>query len=396
VEVPDQFWECVTMDLITQLPLTSTGFDAIAVFVDKLSKMTHIEPCKTNIDAVEFAHLLVRAVIRLHGVPRKIISDRGSIFMGTFLNEVALRWGFRLASSTAFHPQTDGQTERMNRVVEDMIRHYVGPYHDDWDHYLPMVEFAINNAWQRSIENTPFHAVYGCHPHTPTTLRVREVLPKRVPVAQKFLQTYSDRTAHAKACMLAAQDRQKAYADKSRRAVKYSLDEYVWLSSKNVHFKRGGPVKFMPKFIGPFKIIDVIGPRDPDTGHVQMISAVKLKLPENYRLHPVFHVSLLKPFEWDGVSIVEPSPVEVDTDGTPIFEAEAIVLEESVKDRKGQVTKKFLVRWTGFSPAHDTWIKAADILHPDLLSTWEKKQAMRPLPNASRTRGRARSKRGGV
>ena len=373
-EIPDRFWECVTMDLITQLPQTKTGYDAIAVFVDKLSKMTHIEPCSTTIDAPEFADLLLRTVFRHHGLPRSIISDRDARFTGHFLTTLAERLEFRQRLSTAFHPQTDGQTERMNRVVEDMIRHYVGPYHDDWDTKLALVEFAINNSWQASIEDTPFHAVYGEHPHTPTSLSIRDKAPSRAPASQQWLEEYAERTARARKCIAAAQDRQKAYADRARRAVKYSHGQFVWLSAKHVHFKAGGPIKFMPKYIGPFKIIEEIGPRDPETGAVKLVTACRLELPANYRLHPVFHVSLLKPHVSDGAPVPGPAPIEIDTDGTPVFVAEALIAERIGRGKETQ----FLVRWQGYSPAHDTWERESDILDPDLITAWRK----RPTPVA--------------
>ena len=115
----------------------------------------------------------------------------------------------------AFHPQTDGQTERMNHTLEDMLRHYVNPNQNDWDTYLTVVEFAINNAWQASVQNTPFFLNYGQHPFTPLTLQVES----HVPGAQKYLQDRTEVIQHAKTCLKAAQDRQKTYADTTRRDV---------------------------------------------------------------------------------------------------------------------------------------------------------------------------------
>ena len=391
-EVPEKFWDCVTMDLITQLPQTLTGYDAIAVFVDKLSKMVHIEPCKTEIDAPEFASLFIKTVFRHHGLPKSIISDRDSRFTGHFLTTVADKLGFRQRLSTAFHPQTDGQTERMNRVVEDMIRHYVGPYHDDWDNFLALVEFAINNSWQASIDNTPFHAMYGQHPHTPLSLQVGTEGPSRVPAAQEWLQEFSERIEHAKKCVLAAQDRQKKYADRSRRAVKYSQGQFVWLNSKHVHFKQGGPIKFMPKFIGPFKVLEVIGPRDPETQEVTTVTACKLDLPPTYRMHPVFHVSKLKEHKHDGVSPIQgPAPLEIDTDGTPVFEAEAI-LKEKVTGKINPTTW-YLVHWTGYSPVHDSWVRESDMMAPELISSWQNRPTRPARPAKIRPRSAAAASR---
>jgi len=173
VEIPNQFWECVTTDLITQLPPTSSGYDAVVVFVDKLSKMVKVEPCHSDIDATTFAKLFHKVVIRSHGWPRKLLSDRDVRFTGHFWTEVTKSLGIHQALSTSFHPETDGQTEIANRVLEDALRSYTNPYHDDWDEYLYQVEFAMNNSYHETIKMTPFYAIYGEHPFTPLTLTTR-------------------------------------------------------------------------------------------------------------------------------------------------------------------------------------------------------------------------------
>ena len=149
------------MDLITQLPKTTTGYDAIAVFVDRLTKMAHFSPIHTSIGAKALADMFFKDVVKLHGVPEVVISDRGAQFASTFWKEVFDRFGTNVRMSTAFHPQTDRQTERMNRILEDMMRHYVSPYHDDWDYYLPSCEFAVNDSYQESIRTTPFMLNYA-------------------------------------------------------------------------------------------------------------------------------------------------------------------------------------------------------------------------------------------
>jgi hypothetical protein len=218
LEIPDRNWECVSMDLITQLPVSTAGKDAIVVFVDKLSKMVRLAATTTTVNAEGFAHLFIDNVFRSHGFPKKIVSDRDARFTGNFLTEVTKQLKIQQAFSTSFHPQTDGQTERMNRTLEDMLRHYVNPYQNDWDEYLTVVEFAINNSWQTSIQNTPFYMNYGQHPFTPLSLQVDAVV--RVPKAQAFIQNHQEIVHHAKVCLQGAQDRQKAYADRARRDVK--------------------------------------------------------------------------------------------------------------------------------------------------------------------------------
>jgi hypothetical protein len=327
-EIPEEFWDCISCDLITQLPQTKTGYDAIAVFVDGLSKMTHIVPCTTTINAERFAELYINNVVKHHGVPKKIISDRDTRFTGHFLKELMKMMGTRQAFSTAFHPQTDGQTERMNRVIEDMIRHYVGPYHDDWDVHLALIEFAINNSWQESIQSTPFRAHYGYDPRTPLA---REISAKS-PAAQSFWDTHTERRDHCIKCIKAAQDRQKRYYDKSRRDVSFILGQEVLLSTRNVKFKATGKPKFLPRYIGPYTIIEVIGPRNTK-GEVTTVTACKLDLPKAMKIHPVFHVSLLKPYKSDGKSH-STGPLVYDSDGSPLWEAELIIKERSARGRR--------------------------------------------------------------
>ena len=378
-EIPEKFWETVTMDFITQLPETRCGNDAILVFVDKLSKMTKIIPCTTSITAVGTAKLFVEHVIKDHGLPIKIISDRDPRFTSLFWQAICDALKIRTAMSTAFHPQTDGQTERMNRVIEDALRHFVNPLCDDWDEYLAAIQFAINNSWNSSIENTPFHAVYGQHPHTPLTLSVRT----NVPTAQQWLQKFSDRTAEAKASLRKAQNRQKSYADRSRRAVKYSLDDYVWLSTKNIRFSQVPSSKFLPRYLGPFRIIKLVGPRDPDTQEIREVTACKLELPPTFRIHPVFHVCLLKPYVPDGRPIHRP-PTEVDMDGVPTYVAEAIVGEKLTKEKdRDEMVRYFKVHWKGYTPESDSWEPESYILGPELIPRWrETHPGPLPLPLA--------------
>ena len=389
LEIPDRFWQCVSLDFIVGLPRTSRGNDAILVFVDKLSKMTHFEACSTEITATQTAELFRHAVWKHHGFPEKIVSDRDTKFTGHFMKSLCAQLGIRMAMSTSFHPQTDGQTERMNRVLEDTLRNYVAPQQNNWDQFLDMAEFAINNSWQVSIKNTPFYAVYGQHPHTPTSLAVQT---GKVPTAQQWLTTHEERTLYAKACLKSAQDRQKHYADEKRKAVHYAIGQHAWLSTKKMIFKCGGSPKFLPRFTGPFRISGVQGPRDPETQEISEVTAVRLELPKGCKVHPVVHVSRLKPYKDNGQPIHAPE-LEFDQDGIPTFEADSIVGEKVSKIRKKDV-RFFLVRWTGYGPEHDTWEEEKDILGPNLIPTWRIKvpgptQAIVTLKNSA---GRAKRK----
>jgi transposase InsO family protein len=143
-------WQVVSMDFITDLPKTTLGHDAVCVFVDKLTKMVHITPTTSSSDASELAQLFLREVCRHHGFPQQILHDRGQQFMSQFFAKLCQGWGIQWLPSSAYHPQTDGQTERVNRILEDTLRHFTNAEHTNWDALLPMVEFAINNAQHTS------------------------------------------------------------------------------------------------------------------------------------------------------------------------------------------------------------------------------------------------------
>ena len=384
VEIPSNFWECVTTDLITKLPPTQKGYDAIAVFVCKLSKMVIAEPCQSDINAEEFAQLFLRSVYRHHGLPKKLISDRDARFTGKFLRVVADALDIRQAFSTSFHPQTDGQTERTNRTLEEVLRHYTSPYQDDWDEHLYLAEFAINSAHNFTTGQSPFFAIYGRHPETAITLEVKAKLQNTVPRGEAVVTQLCDRISHAKLCLEKAQARMKAYADQSRREVAYAVGQEVLLSTKNLKFKAAGSPKFAPRFVGPFKIISLVGKYSQENPkELEVVTAVKLELPPLMRIHPVFHVSLIKPYH-PGTGPVPVQPLAFDHDGAPLWEVEAILSERShtPSKRKGRgqpkVRHEYLVKWKNFGPEHDSWEPESNVKH--LQSFTDFKARIKPVP----------------
>ena len=365
VEIPDSPWECVTMDFITCLPETQRGHNALMVFVDKLTKMVHLAPCNLNITAKQAAEAYRDHVFKYHGLARKIITDRDSRFTGSFMDALADALGIKQALSTAFHPQTDGQTEIMNQIVEDTLRHYVSPTLLDWDEWLTPVEFAINNSYQESIKNTPFRMNSGQDPHLPGLAEV----PQRYPHARWWLEANQHMIQRARHFLKAAQDRQKHYADLKRRPVQYELGEWVWLSTKNVKFKVDGTKKLLPKYIGPFQITQFVG---EDVPNDRPAPAVKLDLPRSCRIHKVFHVSLLKPYRSRPGVLPQRPEIEVDADGVPIYEVDRIVGEKLVPRRNGPPHRYFLIRWKGYSELDDTWQPVEDLNCPQLIRTWRR------------------------
>ena len=151
------------MDFITDHP-TSEGYDTVLVVIDRLTKMSHFIPCKKSLDARQFATLFLKEIVRLHGIPRDVITDRGSLFTSDLWKKTTEKLGIERRLSTAFHPQTDGQTERTNGILDQYLRVYVNYQQDNWNELLPMAEFAYNNSYQETIKTTPFYANYGINP----------------------------------------------------------------------------------------------------------------------------------------------------------------------------------------------------------------------------------------
>lgn len=342
--IPEANWDSVSLDLITKLPTTLAGHDAIVVFVDRLSKMTHFAPTHSDVDAEELAEIFLQYVFRHHGLPINLVSDRGSVFTGRFWKELFSRLQTKLHFSTAYHPQTDGQTERMNRLLEETLRHYIGPLQDDWDKHLPLIEFAINNSQSGSTGATPFELNYGRRPRVPGDL----ALPSsNVPAAQNFSDAMRQRMAHAKKCLRAAQDRQRVATDSCRRDSKFDVGDDVLLSTKNIKLRIPGAAKLMPRYIGPFKIQRRIG-----------AVAYELALPPGYKIHNVFHVSLLK--AWKPGQAYNPPPAILEDNGDTYWSVESLLLH---RDRKcGRKTlREFLVKWEGYGPEHNSWEPEANL-----------------------------------
>ena len=172
---PGKRWETVSLHLITQLPVTRSGHDAIIVMVDKFSKMVHYAATTTKCTTEQVARIFLDTVVRLHGIPKYIISDRDPRFTSSFWQQLWKLHRTQLKMSTAYHPQTDGQTERANRTLEDILRHYVSNKQDDWDEHLTAAEIAVNNSVQASTGFTPYFLNCGEHPWFPAQVSLDSV-----------------------------------------------------------------------------------------------------------------------------------------------------------------------------------------------------------------------------
>ncbi|KAL3701254.1 hypothetical protein R1sor_019276 [Riccia sorocarpa] len=356
--IPSKRWEHVSMDLVCELPMTKTGFDSIVVFVDKLSKMIHLCPTRKDVSAPELAQLYLRTVVRHHGLSQVIITDRGTQFTSLFWRTLFGLFKTKLAFSTAYHPQTDGQTERENRTIEDMLRAFTMEGQESWDNLLPLVEFAYNNSTNSSTSVSPFFLMYGEHPLTPAALLGRSSLTPittKVEAVNEFVNRIQEGVARAKTKLQIAQNRQKQYADLHRRHEEFEVGEKVWLSTTNL--KLIGCRKLNPRFIGPFTIKRRIG-----------TVAYELDLPSTMRIHPVFHVSLLRryvsrPPELGAANDARPPPDLIE--GEEEFEVERI-LQKRTRGLRGQRVE-YLVQWKGYPLYEATWEPVANLSNSPLL-----------------------------
>ena len=343
IAVPEKRWDVVTMDLIGPLPKTRNGFDAIFVCVDKLSKMVHYIPTTTTATAPVLAKLFMHEVVRLHGMPSTIISDRDARFTSQFWRELWQRMGTKLAMSTAYHPQTDGQTERANRTLEEILRATVNAKQNDWDEFLTTAEIAYNNSVNASTGETPFMLNSGQHPRLPLSDFVMGDCKNDAAIT--MLQSIHNGVELAKNNLLKAQQKQKKHADKHRRDVRFSVGDKVLLSMANLN-NTLHPTKLAPKFIGPFPITRTVGE-----------VAYELQLPDSMAAyHPVFHVSRLRAFRDGGETF--PDRVQRPTPPPPVLLGngeQAWEIERIVNHRKRGTGNQYLVKWKSYPDYENTW-----------------------------------------
>jgi hypothetical protein len=372
-DIPDYPWQTISMDFICGLPQTLKGEDTIAVFVDKLTKMVHLCPCiNKGFGAEQLVDMFMREVFRHHGVPRKIISDRDPKIVSAFWREVIARIGSKCNISTSYHPQTDGQTEVFNKVLEEMLRNFVSPTMTNWAELLPACEFAINDHIHSGTQYTPFYLNYGRHPVKPIDLMIRtlggeedsatesdhrlESDPIQRKKGKKRFDELHQALQRARGLLLTARAAMEEAENRRRRDLVFTEGDKVWLSSRNFTWKSGSR-KLCPRWIGPYEITEVMGPL-----------TYRLKLPTEWQLHDVFHVSLLKPFT-QAANYQAPAPVKV-VDGEPVWE-----VEEILKYRQNlNHTLDFLIHWKGFGPEWQSWQPEHFISKPALARYWHRLQ----------------------
>ncbi|MCH86958.1 hypothetical protein A2U01_0007822, partial [Trifolium medium] len=345
--VPNAIWEDLSLDFITGLP-KSKGFEAILVVVDRLSKYGHFILLKHPYTAKSVAELFVKEIVRLHGIPSSIISDRDPLFVSHFWMELFKLQGTKLKMSSAYHPETDGQTEVLNRCLETYLRCFASDQPKTWSHWISWAEFSYNTTFHISIGKTPFEVVYGRHP--PNLLRFLSNETKVAAVAVE-LSERDEALNQLKVHLLRAQEQMKHQADKKRRQVTFEVGEWVFLKLRphrqNSVVKRIYQ-KLAARFYGPFQVMEKLGE-----------VAYRLKLPDYSKIHPVFHVSLLKKAVGDyQVQGDLPKELEV-TDAEDVYPDQ--VLGSRVDMRGGVSVPQSLIKWKNRSIDDVTWEDTAFI-----------------------------------
>ncbi|KAJ9538049.1 hypothetical protein OSB04_030782 [Centaurea solstitialis] len=351
LEIPEWKWEHVTMDFVTKLPRTLRGHDTIWVIVDRVTKSAHFLEMRETLPMDKLAKLYINEVVRRHGVPLSIVSDRDSRFTSQFWNGLQEGLGTKLKLSTAYHPQTDGQSERTIQTLEDMLRSCVIDFSGNWDTHLPLVEFAYNNSYHSSIGMAPFKALYGRKCRTPTYCL--EAGEKQF-VGPEIIQEKADKVKGIRERLKAAQARQKSYVDKKLRPIDFQVGERVMLKVSPwkgiIRFGKQG--KLSPRFLGPFTILEKVG-----------LQAYWLELPpEMDGIHPTFHVCYLQKCLAEEESVIPLSEIRVDTGNRCIEEPEAILERKTKKLRHKEVTM-VKVQWKHHRGANVTWEAEEDMKH---------------------------------
>ena len=336
LSIPSRPWSHVSLDWITDLPPSKYN-DAILVVVDRLTKMAIFIPTTKSMPASDVAALFVQHVIRIHGLPSNIVSDRDPIFTSHFWRRLLVLLGIHANRSTAFHPQTDGQTERLNSVLEQYLRIYCDYQQTDWASLLPLAEFSYNNSKHSATTLSPFFANYGFHP----SMSLLPTSPDSpTPAADSYVLQLQQAQVVLQRELLKARKAMEVSANRRRRPAPTLLPgAKVWLLRRNISTIRPCS-KLDVRRLGPFSIIGPVG-----------TSSFRLDLPPSMHIHPVFHVSLLEPHvanTFPGRLQRIPPPIQVA--GFPEFEVRKI-LDSKIFRRKIW----YFVDWVGYDVKEQSW-----------------------------------------
>ncbi|GKA36370.1 putative reverse transcriptase domain-containing protein [Tanacetum coccineum] len=313
-EITQWKWENITMDFITKLPKTATGQDTIWVIVDRITKSAHFLPMREDDSMEKLTRQYLKEVVLRNGVPVSIISDRNGRFTSHFWQSLQKALGTRLDMSTAYHPQTDGQSERTIKMLEDMFRACVLDVRKSCNRHLPLVEFLYNNSYHTSIKATPFEVLYGHKCRSPIYW---DIVGDSQLTGAKIIRETTEKIIQIKSRIQAARDRQKSYADVRRKPLEFQVGD---------------------------KILAKVG-----------TVAYRIELPEQLsRVHSTFHVSNLKKCLSNKTLAIPLDEIQID-DKLYFIEELVEIMDREVKRLKKSRILIVKVRWNSRRGPEFTW-----------------------------------------
>jgi hypothetical protein len=337
IQVPDGPWTDIAMDFVTGLPasrdpVTKITYNAILVIIDRFTKYAEMIPFHNKYTAEHLGYVILDRLIRHHGIPKTIISDRDKLFTSNYWTTLVALIGIKRKLSTAYHPQTDGQTERTNRTMKTYLKIYSNTSQNNWVQLLPMAQLAYNNKTSESTGQTPFYANHGRHPHLFERVFPTRKTEKAMATANELKKIHENMKANIEN----AQRRSISYVNKKRKtAPQLERGDKVYLLTKNLRTKR--PSKGLDHVkVGPFLILERKGPVN-----------YTLQLPSDAKIHPTFHVSVLEPAD-PRTPLQKTFRYEADQEDE--FEVEKVLAHRTESNGL-----EYLVKWKGYPQSENTW-----------------------------------------
>ncbi|KAF8752947.1 hypothetical protein RHS01_07465 [Rhizoctonia solani] len=365
LELPTRPWQHISYDMIVDLPKDG-AYNSILVIVDSFPKYVILVECSKKLKAPELADLFLQHVWKKYGMPQKTISDQGRVFNNKFLRALYQRLGIDPHFSSAYHPQSNGQTERVNPSIEHFLRAYSGINQRDWVKWLPMAEFAYNNAVHSATGKSPFKVLHGWEP----TLTPSNV-PTDIPEANTLAQTMEAQWREIEAALW--QSKTQMTAGEQGNPVEFEVGEEVWLDARNIRLKVLSP-KLAEQRLGPFRVLERI------SNH-----AYQLELPPTMQIHNVFYVGLLSKVKRDDKRAFGDQLPPVTVDGEEEYKVEGIT---DMERRNGKWF--FRVKWKGYGSEENTWEPRENLKNANkILKKFEKEMKEKALGAAKALKGGA-------
>jgi hypothetical protein len=337
LEVPTQAWQIISLDFVERLPMSGHA-NCILVVIDSFTKYGHFLPLHHPFTATSVAKLFMNNVYRLHGLPSAIVSDRDRIFTSKFWSELFLLADVSLQLSSSYHPQSDGQTERLNQTMETFLRCFANACPSKWVEWIALAEYWYNSCFHSAINRSPFEALYG---YAPKHFGIQPADAVQHTDLASWIQDRMVMTSLIKLHLTRSKDRMKRQADKKRSERVFAVGDMVFLKLRPYIQSSLAPrsnQKLAFKFFGPFEVIARVGQ-----------VAYKLKLPASSSIHPVFHVSQLKKMA-PGTQVISNLPSDIDLPRVPVK-----ILQRRVINRDLLSVPQVLVQWCEWPASMATW-----------------------------------------